>query len=420
MTLQAAPKRQLIPLLWIIFIDTLAWFIVMPVLVRIFIDGQGGIITHTMTDADRFLLFGIASMLAPAAFMLMAPVIGHFSDKYGRKVAFTFCLLAALIGFCLPIVGLAWQSMSFIFIGRFISGLSTASQPVAQAAIADLSQGKQKAFYLSLIACAMTLAMVLGPIIGGYASDPYRYFWTSLRAPFWIGVVLASINLILLWRWYHHREQVLCQEQAQSVWQHVRMLGQMVSRYKILGLIVLLFLMEIAWAQYYQAIYLVLLKQFHYHTAKISLFTGYIGLWMALGLTVVYSFLLRHADVMRIFYLSIVVAAVGLLGCTILSSVIFQWVFIVPVSICVGTAYPSLIAMMSNAAAKAHQGWVLGIAGTALAGAWMLTGFLSGVLSEYYLVMPLLFSAFSMLCTLALAPLVLRKMARNAEVLASS
>ena len=399
--------RQLIPLLLIIFIDTLAWFIVIPVLLRLFINDEGHFILVSTSVATRNIYYAIAAMLAPAAFMLAAPIIGHISDKIGRKRAFSFCLIMALIGFCLPIAGLHCHMLLLLFIGRFIAGFSTASQPIAQAAIADIALGKQKAFYMSLIACAMTLAMVLGPILGSYTSDSNLISWFSLATPYWIGVILAVLNLILLWWFYENPSQSFHQNQANNVWQHCRKLLRLIIQYKMAGLMLLLLFMEMGWAEYYQSIFLILQHHFLYTPDRIGLFTGYIGLWMSLGLTVIYKYLLRWLSVERIFYISVIIAAVGLFGCNFLSNVLWQWIFVVPVSIFVGTAYPSIIAVMSNLAPEEHQGWVLGLASTALAAAWMLTGFLVGYLMNAYVGMPIFISMLSMLCALVATPFLL-------------
>ena len=55
---------------------------------------------------------------------------------------------------------------------------------------------------------------------------------------------------------------------------------------------------------------------------------------------------------------------------------------------------------MSNRAAADHQGWVLGSASTALGLAWMITGFLSGLLISFYLSLPLEVAAGTMILAL--------------------
>ncbi|MCP1065284.1 MFS transporter [Serratia symbiotica] len=55
-----------------------------------------------------------------------------------------------------------------ILIGGFFSG----SLPVAQAAIIDVTEEKQRSEYIGYIMFFVSLGYVVGPLFGGYLSDP--------------------------------------------------------------------------------------------------------------------------------------------------------------------------------------------------------------------------------------------------------
>jgi len=137
---------RLIPLFLVIFIDSLGYFLVIPVLLHLFICGEYGLIPSTTSLATRNLLYGLTVTLSPLGFLLTAPIIGNVSDKYGRKKTIFWCLVGSFVGFILPIFGILKGSLTLLFLGRFIAGISSGSQPVAQAAIADFTAGKQKHF----------------------------------------------------------------------------------------------------------------------------------------------------------------------------------------------------------------------------------------------------------------------------------
>lgn len=389
--------QRLVPLFLIIFIDSLAYFLVIPVLLRLFLNDASSLLPHDVSIRSRDLLYGTAISLSTFAFLLASPVVGHFSDKYGRKITMFYCLCAALIGFILPIIGIIKKYISLILIGRFIAGASTSSQPVAQAAIADFTFGKRKALYLSMIGFAMTLAMVLGPLGGGFLSDHALLHWFNVTTPYWVGVSLALGNIILLLLFFNDKGQIKSHRPHKNYFTQLKTLKTILFGNKIIGLLIVLLLIEIGWSQYYQAIFLFLTQQFHFSTDKIGLFTGYIGFWMSLGLTLIYRHLIRYLKVETILRMSVVLATIGLIGCLYIRTPLAQWIFVIPTSICVGTAYPSLLAIMSNHAPSDHQGWVLGSASTALAFAWMLTGFFSGILITLYLSLPLFVAAGFML-----------------------
>lgn len=388
--------QRLMALLLMIFVDTVAYFLVIPVLLKIFVNDDGQLVSSSMSLSTRHLIYGFAIMLSPLAFLIASPITGHFSDKYGRKKVLFFCLLTALIGFFLPIIGIIKKQIFLILLGRFIAGASTSSQPVAQAAITDFTQGKKRAFYLSLIGFAMTFGMVTGPLAGSYLSDNHLISWFNIMTPYWIGLILSVANIILILLFYQDNDQIKINDlkNSQNTWSH---LSHIVSQKSVVLLLFIFLLLEIAWSQYYQAIFLYLPQEFHYSTNQIGLFTAYAGFWMSLGLTIIYRIVINLFSIEKILKVSLIGASLGLIGCSYFTASYLQWIFIIPSALFVGMAYPSILSLISNLSPIEHQGWVLGMASTLLGIAWMVTAILGGLLIDIYLPLPLLLAAGVML-----------------------
>ena len=81
---------------------------------------------------------------------------------------------------------------------------------------------------------------------------------------------------------------------------------------------------------------------------------------------------------------------------TLLFSPLFQWLFVIPVAIFIGTGYTSLVTTVSNQSDAVHQGWILGTISTLLALAWLITGFFSGILVSISTTLPFIIAAVSM------------------------
>lgn len=386
------PNKQLLPLFLLIFIDTVGYFVVIPVVIRIFLHGDGHLIpTHT-SIAMRDMLYSLALMLSPLAFIFCSPIIGHLSDRYGRKKALIGALIAACIGFLLPVIGIIKHMLSLIFIGRFIAGASSSSQPVAQAGVTDITTGSVRAFYLSLIGFAMTLGMVIGPLSGSYLSDTHLVHWFNITTPYIFAVVLSVLNVFMFLLCYNNTNQQTDHNNPQPLHTLVRLL----AHYKIWGFMLSFFFLEIGWSQYYQAAFLTLSQHFHYTTNQVSLFTTYTGFWMCIGLTVIYRYLIRHYAIKHIAQVSLLILALSFSVCIIPNSTV-QWLMMIPATICIGTAYPSLLAMMSQRSDKTHQGYVLGCTSTALGIAWMLTGLIAGPIIAIWFNLPNLIAAIAMI-----------------------
>ncbi|PHQ79404.1 MAG: hypothetical protein COB66_06915, partial [Coxiella sp. (in: Bacteria)] len=268
------------PLFFVIFIDTLGYFIVLPVMIRIFMHGAGHLIPASTTLMHRDFLFSLVLALSPLAFILCSPVIGHLSDRFGRKKVLSYALVAATIGFALPIIGILTKSISWIFIGRAIAGASSSSQPIAQAGVTDFTTGKIRAFYLSMIGFSMTLGMVCGPLSGSYLSDSSLVHWFNITTPYWFALILSLLNIALILCFYSDTPQIKTHATHASLQQNTHKFIHLITQNKIWVLMLAFFFLEIAWSQYYQSSFLVLAQHFHYTANHISIFAAYVGLWM--------------------------------------------------------------------------------------------------------------------------------------------
>ncbi len=390
-------KGRLIPLFLVIFIDSVAYFLVIPVFLRLFLHGNYHLIPDSLPLSMRNLLYGITVTLLPLAFLLTAPLIGHFSDKHGRRFTILLCLITSFVGFILPVFGIFSGSLVLVLIGRFITGAASSSQPVAQAAIADFTQGKQKAFYLSLIGFAMTLAMVLGSIGGGYLSDEKLVHWFNVMTPYWVGVILSILNIILLLVFYRQFPKEQQRTHVISTREVIKILFEIILRSNVSRLLFVFFLLEFAWSQYFQVIFLYLSERYHYSPTLVSLYIGYIGFWMSLGLTLIYRIAVHYLSIEKIISISMPLLLLGFIGCTVFSGTTAQWLFVILIAMFTGMAYASLLALISNQAHPQHQGWIMGVASTLLASAWMITAFLSGWLINIYFQLPFMLATVAMI-----------------------
>ncbi len=119
-----------------------------------------------------------------------SPVLGEISDQYGRKPI----LLLSLLGLSIDYLIHAWApTIAWLFIGRFLAGITGASFTVASAYIADISTMEEKAKNFGLIGAAFGLGFIIGPGIGGYFGD------IDIRLPFYIAAGLTFANFLFGW-----------------------------------------------------------------------------------------------------------------------------------------------------------------------------------------------------------------------------
>jgi DHA1 family tetracycline resistance protein-like MFS transporter len=153
--------------------------------------GFGIVVPILPRYAERFGASGLTVGLLFASFSLAqfigAPLLGRLSDRIGRKPVIVISLLGTALGsFVTGAAGALWV----LFLGRIIDGGSGASLSVAQAAVGDMAEPKDRARLMGLLGAAFGVGFVLGPALGGLAS------LGGVHIPFYVAGTLALINAI--------------------------------------------------------------------------------------------------------------------------------------------------------------------------------------------------------------------------------
>jgi MFS transporter, DHA1 family, tetracycline resistance protein len=167
-----------------IFLDMLALGLIMPILPKLvesFVDND------TAHAARIFGLFGTAWALMQ---FLFSPILGGLSDRFGRRPI----VLLSNFGLGLDYVLMALSpSLIWLFIGRVISGITSASVATAFAYIADTTPPERRAAVFGKIGAAFGAGFIVGPAIGGLLGgmDP--------RLPFWVAAGLSFANTLYGW-----------------------------------------------------------------------------------------------------------------------------------------------------------------------------------------------------------------------------
>jgi EmrB/QacA subfamily drug resistance transporter len=128
------------------------------------------------------------------------PIWGKLGDLYGRKGVFLTSIGIFLVGSALcgmagsAMLGGPADGMVELIAFRAIQGLGAGGLMVGvMAIIGDLVSPRERGRYQGMIAGIMALAMVAGPLVGGFITDNLSWRWA-----FYVNLPLGGLALIIL------------------------------------------------------------------------------------------------------------------------------------------------------------------------------------------------------------------------------
>jgi len=227
------PRRAALVFIFVtVVLDMLALGLIVPVLPKLveqFVNGD------TARAAEIYGIFGTVWALMQ---FLFAPVLGALSDRYGRRPV----ILLSNLGLGLDYVVMALApTVRWLFVGRVVSGITSASFSAASAYIADVAPPEQRAAGFGMLSAAFGLGFVLGPALGGLlgAIDP--------RLPFWVAAACSLVNA--LYGLFVLPESLPRERREGFVWQRANPIGSLTllrSHAELFGLAVVSFIGSIA------------------------------------------------------------------------------------------------------------------------------------------------------------------------------
>lgn len=181
------------PFLLAIVIDIFGYGLVYPIMTAIFTNPNNALTASLHTEQMRDFFLGLGYLLYPVCMLFGSSFMGDLSDHFGRKRVIFLCMIGICLSFILMGFGVIASSLTLLLVGRGLSGLMAGSQPIAQAAISDLSTPETKAINMSLITFMLCVGLVLGPLMGGIFSDPKVSSSFGFETPFFIAAGLALV-----------------------------------------------------------------------------------------------------------------------------------------------------------------------------------------------------------------------------------
>src|SRR5215216_3111089 len=195
-------QPSLFPILLVNFVGTLGFSIVLPFLVFL-VTKFGG----------NAIVYGLLAATYPAFQLIGAPVLGRWSDIFGRKKVLLLSNVGTSVGWILFLFALSLPSeksfsidiyflgtfvinvsLLVLFLARAIDGITGGNISIANAYLADLSSDRTRSKNFGKMAISSNLGFILGPALAGILGG--TIYGTIL--PVLAALILSLVTLIVI------------------------------------------------------------------------------------------------------------------------------------------------------------------------------------------------------------------------------
>jgi DHA1 family tetracycline resistance protein-like MFS transporter len=342
----ATPRRAALAFIFItVVLDMLALGMIVPVLPKLVEDFVGG---NTARAAEIYGLFG--TVWAAMQFVF-SPVLGAMSDRFGRRPV----ILLSNLGLGLDYIVMALApSVGWLFLGRVISGITSASTSTAYAYIADVAPPEKRAAGFGMLSAAFGLGFVVGPAIGGVLGniDP--------RLPFWVAAGFSFLNymygLLVL------PESLSPERRERFSWRRANPMGSLRllrSNRELFGLAMVNFIGSIAHEALPTTFVLYAMYRYGWNERTVGLALAAVGVCSAVvGAGLVEPAVARFGE-RRAMLAGMLAGTAGFTICGVASTGAIFWAGL-PVNALWGLSGPPMQGMMTRHVASSEQGQLQG------------------------------------------------------------
>ena len=334
-----------------LFLDTMGFGIIMPIMPE-YLTRLAGIEISEASAISGYLMVSFA-----VTNFLFSPLLGGLSDSYGRRPILMLSLF--FYGVSYLIAGFA-TTLWVLFIGRFLTGVTSATYATANALIADVSPPEERAQNFGLLGLAFGLGFIFGPTIGGLIGA-----W-DLRAPFFVAAALAFINTA--YGFFFLGETLSKDTRRPFELKRANPLGALkqIKRYPILlGMIIGVFIFSIGHHVYPANWNFYAIEKFNWSPLEIGLSMGFVGLLAALVQGGLIRVVIPKFGAVKCATFGLFCAATAYLGIAFATNTLTVYVWCI-VSAFAGLSGPAITSIMSNQLPQNEQGELQGVMASAM------------------------------------------------------
>src|SRR3984957_11454324 len=190
----ASQLALLLPLYVVIFAGFAGYSLTITVFTPMLLRSDKPLFAASYPMHTRTIILGVLLCLYPFGQFIGSPIIGSFSDRFGRKPILLTSLAVTTACYALIAYSLGIRSWPLLVAGLLLAGLAEANIVTAQSAIADVCSPANRNRFFGYIYMSASAAYIIGPLVGGKLADPSIMPWFNYATPFWTVFFLLAIT----------------------------------------------------------------------------------------------------------------------------------------------------------------------------------------------------------------------------------
>jgi DHA1 family tetracycline resistance protein-like MFS transporter len=332
-----------------IVLDMLAVGMIIPVLPKLVATFLGG------DTAKAAQIYGFFATVWALMQFIFSPLLGTISDRFGRRPI----VLLSNFGLGLDYILMALApNLSWLFIGRVISGITAASVPTAGAYIADVTPEEKRAKAFGMLGAAFGLGFIVGPAVGGWLG------YVNPRLPFWVAATLSLANA--MYGLFVLPESLSREKRAPFSWKRANPFGSLKllrSHHELFGLAGVTFLCTLAHDSLPSTFVYYADYRYHWTPKTIGFVLATVGICFGIVQAVLVGRIVGSLGERRALILGLVF---GTLGFAIYGLAAYGWIFWlgIPVMSLWGLSGPAAQGLMCRRVSPSEQGQLQGAIGS--------------------------------------------------------
>lgn len=391
-------KRQLITLFSVVFLELLAYCLVMPSFYPIFLDLNAGLLGPEVSLFKRKVLYGTLMMCYPLAQIMGAPLMGSVSDKIGRKRVLSITLLSNITGYTLAACAISFHRIELIFIGFTISGLTGGNIPVSQSAIADISSSRSKAKNMSLVLASYGFCYVIGSQLGGNLAYVNLSWFSPYSLPYWSAASISALNFFFVLCFFKETFLMTTTHSFKSNL-HIRDIVEQLKKAHNLKLIAIIFLSFFGWNFFIKIMQVFLNDQYNFLAKQNANTLAFLGFWTIITQAFLIPWLSNLFTSSQFLKVSTLVLGLSLILMPFTPSIEAFYFIFAFAAISYSFILPNVTAIISNVNTSDSQGKIMGISQSIQSLAKTLSPLPAAFLSAYDSSLPLFASGAALMLT---------------------